>query len=545
MEISIVIPTYNAGKFLQECIDSILNQTFTYWELIIVDDGSTDNTKEILKEYKDKRIKYIYKEHSGVGNSINIGIKNATGKYIARMDADDVMYPNRLLYQYNLMESHPEWDILAGGMEWGNGKRIKEYYKPETFDVSFHRLIQSCCISHPTVIMRKASIDKLPFLYESYYSCEDYKLWVTASSYGLKIHVDSAPVIWYRQHSEQVTNSNCYNIATDAKKVIKAYTSISGGPLTCIIAFREEKDEVEKTVTSIRATANQVNIILVDDCSNDAFNYKAVADRFGCKYYRNNEVLGSAGSKQKGIELCTTPYFCLFDAHTRLYDNDWDVKLIELLDKNPNYIFTSASIPFTKDHNGEYSRTEYSPSPDDYYKNGAFVNMEEKGWKFTAKWSSNLNTECNLAEIPCVLGSVYASSKEHWIKIGGLSGLLIYGLEEPFMSIKTWMSGGKCIIIRDWGVGHLYRTSMPCPIPKVYAVYNQLVLSYFFLADDKYKDCLDEIKDRVGDGEFNKAMELFNKNKENINNLKNNFYKNSTHSFDYFLDINNTIIGNQ
>ena len=90
------MPVYNGEKYLKECIDSVLNQTFTDFEFIIIDDGSTDNTESIIKSYTDDRIIYIKKKHDGISEALNLGIRRAIGLYIARMDADDIMYPNRL-----------------------------------------------------------------------------------------------------------------------------------------------------------------------------------------------------------------------------------------------------------------------------------------------------------------------------------------------------------------------------------------------------------------------------------------------------------------
>lgn len=117
--ISVVMPVYNGEKYLRECIDSVLAQTFTDFEFIIVDDGSTDSTESIIKSYTDDRVVYIKKEHNGISEALNLGIRRAIGLYIARMDADDMMYPNRLEVQYKFMCEHPEYDMITAGFEWG------------------------------------------------------------------------------------------------------------------------------------------------------------------------------------------------------------------------------------------------------------------------------------------------------------------------------------------------------------------------------------------------------------------------------------------
>ena len=114
--VSVIIPAYNANGFLSDAINSILNQTYKNLEIIIVDDGSTDETPKILKIFakKDQRIKIIRnKRNLNIANSLNIGIKSAKGNYIARMDADDISLPHRIKNQMNYLHKHPEIVILG------------------------------------------------------------------------------------------------------------------------------------------------------------------------------------------------------------------------------------------------------------------------------------------------------------------------------------------------------------------------------------------------------------------------------------------------
>lgn len=105
VKVSVVIPTYNSVRFVTEAIDSVLAQTFTNFEILVIDDGSTDNTKEVLAEKYGNSIYYFYKENGGVSRARNFGIENAIGKYVAFLDADDVWMPEKLEKQVSLMES--------------------------------------------------------------------------------------------------------------------------------------------------------------------------------------------------------------------------------------------------------------------------------------------------------------------------------------------------------------------------------------------------------------------------------------------------------
>jgi len=135
--ISVVMTVYNGERFLAESIKSVLNQTFQDFELIIVNDGSTDKTEEIIKDFmkKDKRIVYIRsgknKGYENLHNIMNIGLKSARGKYIARLDADDICYKNRLEIQHKYLQKHPKIFMLGSSAEVidKNGKKIDEMIK--------------------------------------------------------------------------------------------------------------------------------------------------------------------------------------------------------------------------------------------------------------------------------------------------------------------------------------------------------------------------------------------------------------------------------
>jgi glycosyltransferase involved in cell wall biosynthesis len=115
-KISVVMPAYNAEKYISEAMESILNQTFIDFVLLIVDDGSTDDTVKIIRSYKDSRITLIRNNHEGIVTALNTGFEKVAGKYVARMDADDVMHPQRLEIQYSYMEENSDITVCASWM---------------------------------------------------------------------------------------------------------------------------------------------------------------------------------------------------------------------------------------------------------------------------------------------------------------------------------------------------------------------------------------------------------------------------------------------
>lgn len=158
--ISIVMPAYNASEYIRESIDSILEQTYNNFELIIIDDGSADTTIEIINAYQDERIRLIYNEHDFIG-SLNLGMTKARGKYIVRMDSDDIMLPERLQKQYDFMEANPSIDISGTWMKtFGQSKR-------EMNNAVNHIGLQLQSIFftpvyHPTAIFKKKDYIYLP-----------------------------------------------------------------------------------------------------------------------------------------------------------------------------------------------------------------------------------------------------------------------------------------------------------------------------------------------------------------------------------------------
>lgn len=543
--ISVILPVWNDEKFIKEAITSVLNQTYKNLELVIIDDGSTDSTKDIISSFSDPRIVYIWKEHSGISNSLNLGVEKSRGDFIARMDSDDIMYPDRLDIQFKYLNLHPEVDILGTGFEWGNGKQVKEYYIPKAGKVNIDELITSGNkLGHPTVMFRKNSLQRIfpdGIIYESYYNvAEDYKLWITSLQKGLEIHNIPTPTIYYRQHNNQETQKSK---SWEKQEWVKnAYTRKNNTTteMTVIIPFKNEGIEIEKTVASVRATS-RCNIILINDLSNDGFNYKNIADHFGCEYIESNCYLGVAGSRDLGISKIQTPYFVLLDGHMRFYDSDWELRIIKHLKENPESIITSNSSIITKEPGQQYKNEDGTETDKKFGSIAAVVNFKDPGWEFSGRWTKTtdiLNLPDELSMCSCVMGAFYASSKIWWNKIGGLQGLVSWGYDEPLMSIKTYLAGGKCFILRDFYVGHLYRGKSPYILHSADIDSNQIYLINLFSPNPE--EIEKNLKERIGETRFKQAKQLFLDRYDEFEKFKNHFYKNvSKLCWDEFLEINN------
>ena len=206
--ISIILPVYNAEEYIEECINSILIQTYKNFELLVINDGSTDNSINLIKSYNDQRIKIINNEHNFI-KTLNLGLKHAEGKYIARMDGDDLMLPHRLEVQFNYMENNPEIDICGSWAE-SFGSRNNILITPENNIDIISNLLLSNSLLHPTIIMKRSSLcryPKYPNLYkQKYLYAEDYKLWTEFALYRFKFANIPEVLLKYRCSDKQVTS---------------------------------------------------------------------------------------------------------------------------------------------------------------------------------------------------------------------------------------------------------------------------------------------------------------------------------------------------
>ncbi len=206
-KISVVMPAYNAEKYIGKSIDSILNQTYGDFEFIIINDGSGDRTKEIILSYSDDRIVYLENEiNSGIVVTLNKGLEYATGEYIARMDADDIAVAERLEKQIEFMEKNRDVGVLGTGI-CIFGENINEHARvfttnPEQLKAE---LIFNSCIAHPTVMIRSRILKNNGLRYDMKYAgAEDYNLWWKIAKVS-RIATLPDILVRYRIHSSQIT----------------------------------------------------------------------------------------------------------------------------------------------------------------------------------------------------------------------------------------------------------------------------------------------------------------------------------------------------
>ncbi len=203
--ISVILPVFNAESYISESVSSILSQTFNDFELIIINDGSTDNSESIILSFNDERIKYYRNDKNrGLIYTLNRGLKLSKGKYIARMDADDICNPNRFEEQISFLQNHIDIGVVGSEAIIFQGEykdcpknKCGYFHKPKTDKEIKAKLFVDNPIIHPTVLIRKEILEKTNGYNSNFYQVEDLALWIELSK-NTKFYNIPNPLINYR-----------------------------------------------------------------------------------------------------------------------------------------------------------------------------------------------------------------------------------------------------------------------------------------------------------------------------------------------------------
>ncbi|MDH3877469.1 MAG: glycosyltransferase [Desulfobacterales bacterium] len=206
--VSVIIPTYNRGWVVQEAIDSVLDQDFRDYELIVVDDGSDDNTREILGAY-GKAITVLQQSNRGVSAARNRGIAEAAGRLIAFLDSDDLWLPRKLTTQVKFFAENADAVINQTQEIWiRNGVRVNPKKRHHKFSgMIFERSLALCLVSPSAVMIKKCLFDAVGVFDEQLPACEDYDLWLRVSC-RYPVHLMDSPLIIKRGgHDDQLSKA--------------------------------------------------------------------------------------------------------------------------------------------------------------------------------------------------------------------------------------------------------------------------------------------------------------------------------------------------
>lgn len=209
--VSVIIPTYNREAFIAQAVQSVLNQTYTNIEIIVVDDGSTDNTREVLKEY-DRRITYIYQERSERSGARNAGVRHSVGNYIAFLDSDDAWFPTKIEKQVHILNEKTDVGLVyvrvqfidaEGNPYEGNSSWDEPVREALYEDLMTHNVITG---SLSAIMVRRECLDRVGLFDESMNICEDLDLYRRIANY-YKFHKIDMPLVRIRIHPENTQHN--------------------------------------------------------------------------------------------------------------------------------------------------------------------------------------------------------------------------------------------------------------------------------------------------------------------------------------------------
>lgn len=266
-DVSIVMSVYNGESYLKQAVDSILNQTFTNFEFIIINDGSTDGTQYILDNYslKDSRIRVFCQENKGLTVSLNRGIQQAVGKYIARFDADDISYPTRLELEKNFLDRHSSYVLVASSVYFINeiGDKVGRLY-PFMTNYSLMKQIEYINpFVHSSVMIRLDALHKVGG-YNSVIKqiCEDYNLWYRLKDYG-KFKILQKPLVSFRMHEKNMsTLTNLDSAKREISEFIKREDLTKEDFEQLILILNKSKSNTNRDVLNFKMSRLKKVVLL-------------------------------------------------------------------------------------------------------------------------------------------------------------------------------------------------------------------------------------------------------------------------------------------
>ena len=529
-QLSFIIPVRNDGdnavRYVNELLD-IIDENLWY-DIILIDLCSTDATYEKMLTIHDNRVVIFQERYNSKGDAINYAINRSTSDKFLIIDNINEKPARDMLHVISSESLFMQSDVIV-------------FNHPLTATNIGLDYMLSRSATYDYILVSSAIKDKLHYYYEPYYvNIENFKFCMHCILEGLKVSVSSEQTVY---------DSRMLNVVDDSvRNRFNRVFNDNGehSEMTAVLPFINEGDEVERTVQSLKYKAFSIRVLLIDDCSNDGFDYRKIADRYRCEYIRNDKRLGSAGGKNLGGNSVCTKYFCFFDAHMRIYKDNWDLIGIQMLKRHPKSIISSRTTYMTIEDN--MVQNEAGIINGGYTGTSACCKIiMDNGFAFEPKWTDKFiddDITHIMSPVSCVLGAAYLISKEWWEYIRGFDGLYIYGLEEPYMSVKTWLLGGQCFVVKDWGVGHIYRNQNPAPVTVNDIEANRIFLINVFLEPDERDMYLMQLRNRIGEATYNDVIQIYNDNiNANVADIKKYIDDNKVNDIRWFFsNINEKVL---
>lgn len=281
-KISVIMPVYNTDEeYLREAIESILNQSFYDFEFIIINDGSKNNAEEVILSYKDERIKYVINEQNlGLIKTLNKGLKLAQGEYIARMDADDISLPERLLKQADFLDKNPEVGVLGTWFECFPRKRIMKS-NIDNKEIVECLLAMHNDLGHPTVMIKNSLVKNIDLQYdENAIYVEDYALWLSLINKTKFANIPEI-LLMYRINKGGVCKNNKIKQCLNCQKIMFE----AQGKY-----FNIDNQEVIMTIEKLKESQkiSSLELLAINEFVNKIKN-KIIEFKFNCEYKINRD----------------------------------------------------------------------------------------------------------------------------------------------------------------------------------------------------------------------------------------------------------------
>src|SRR3989304_7971813 len=377
-EVSIIIPCYNQAHYLPEAVGSVVNQTLTHWECIIVNDGSGDNTPRIanslIMQYSEKQIRLINQENKGLAEARNAGINASNGKYILPLDADDLIHPEMLQKTVSLLKTHTEIAIAYTDVKhFGSANRIVcagEY--------DFKRLCFQNHLNYCSLYRREAWESVGGYNPNMTWGYEDWDFWVSCGEKGFLGKRFSEPLFMYRvketsmytkaleHHSELmaqiITNHpNLYDqkYILEANKILEQCStegSKTAPMVSVIVPTYNRPDTLKRALESIAAQAyKRIEVIVINDAGEDVSGIiSAFRGQLPVKYLIHNENKGLAAARNTAIKNASGQYIAYLDDDDILYPDHLETLVTFLETTNYKVAYTDAYRAHQEKENGKY-----------------------------------------------------------------------------------------------------------------------------------------------------------------------------------------------
>jgi GT2 family glycosyltransferase/tRNA A37 methylthiotransferase MiaB/Flp pilus assembly protein TadD len=389
-KISVVMAVHNGGPYLEEAIKSIFRQTYQNYEFLIIDDASTDETAQILKSLDDFRVRIITnKENLGLTKSLNLGISQARGEYLARMDADDLSFPHRLEKQLAFLENNPEYALVGSPYyqidEAGN---INSLVKVLTDNDELRAgLLKQNWFGHGSVMMRRAAVDQAGGYDERFTYAQDYDLWLRLADNHRLANL-AEPLYCWRATSSCISKEKAreqQHFARLAQKRARERQNPAGGdaqgqkpgaPLPLVSVIVPTYNRPDMLVATLQSILNQTytnqEIIVVNDCGVDVADIVGWLNQQGnITYVKHDRNRGLAAARNTGLKLARGKYIAYLDDDDLFYPDHLET-LVTFLETSDyriaytdahrahqekqlgRYVTTGRDLPYSHDFNADH-----------------------------------------------------------------------------------------------------------------------------------------------------------------------------------------------